>query len=142
MDDKNCKDCIQIENLKNKLESFEKGLKNSEEKAYGMVLKLQDRVGTLERQGDKNEERVLMIFNILNEIKDSVKVIADKIDDFERHPPGNENMEALKLDMKELSVRIKTVEDKPARRWDEATRTIILVLVTQIIMFIISRILK
>ena len=142
VDDKSCKDCIQIENLKNKFESFEKGLKDSEEKVYDMILKLQDRVGTLERQGDKNEERVLMIFNILNEIKDSVKVIADKIDDFERHPPGNENIETLKLDMKELSVRIKTVEDRPARRWDEATRTIILVLVTQIIIFIISKILK
>lgn len=84
LEDNSCKDCLQIENLKNKLEGFERGLKDSEGKGYDMILKLQDRVGKLERQGDKNEERVSMIFNILNEIKDSVKIIADKIDNFER----------------------------------------------------------
>lgn len=142
MEDRSCKDCLQIENLKNKLEAFEKGLKSSEGKVYDMILKLQDRVGTLERQGDKNEERVSMIFNILNEIKDSVKIIADKIDDFERHPPGNVSVEALRSDLKELSARVKAVEDKPAKKWDETTKTIILVLVTQIAIFIISKILK
>ncbi|OPJ55481.1 hypothetical protein [Clostridium oryzae] len=142
MEDRSCKDCLQIENIKNKMEGFEKTLKSSEGKVYDMILKLQDRVGTLERQGDKNEERVSMIFNILNEIKDSVKIIADKIDDFERHPPGNEPIEALKLDMKELSARIKVVEDKPAKKWDDTTKTITLVLVTQIAIFIISKILK
>ncbi|WP_411680068.1 hypothetical protein [Clostridium thailandense] len=142
MEDKSCKDCLQIENLKNKLEGFEKTMKSSEGKVYDMILKLQDRVGTLERQGDKNEERVAMIFKILNEIKDSVKIIADKIDDFERHPPGNVSIEALKIDMKELASRVKAVEDKPAKKWDDTTKTITLVLVTQIAIFIISKILK
>lgn len=142
MEDKNCKDCVQIENLKNKMGDLEKDLKESEKKVYDITLKLQDRVGALERQGDKNEERVSMIFNILNEIKHSVKVIADKIDSFERHPPGNALIEALKIDMKELSARIKVVEDKPAKKWDDTTKTIMLVVVTQIAIFIISKILK
>ncbi|WP_026366535.1 hypothetical protein [Clostridium scatologenes] len=142
MEDRSCKDCLQIENIKNKMEGFEKTLKSSEGKVYDMILKLQDRVGTLERQGDKNEERVSMIFNILNEIKDSVKIIADKIDDFERHPPGNVSVEALRRDLKELSNRVKVVEDKPAKKWDDTTKTITLVLVTQIAIFIISKILK
>ncbi|WP_294185055.1 hypothetical protein [uncultured Clostridium sp.] len=142
MEDKNCKDCVQIENLKNKMEDLEKDLKESEKKVYDTTLKLQDRVGALERQGDKNEERVSMIFNILNEIKDSVKVIADKIDDFERHPPGSALIETLKIDMKELSARIKVVEDKPAKKWDDTTKTIMLVVITQIAIFIISKILK
>lgn len=142
LEDKSCKDCLQIENLKNKLEGFEKGLKDSEGKGYDMILKLQDRVGKLERQGDKNEERVSMIFNILNEIKDSVKTIADKIDNFERDPPGSETVVVLKDDIKELSSRIKVLEEKPAKKWDETTKTIILVLVTQIAIFIISKILK
>ncbi|KOF56110.1 hypothetical protein AGR56_04085 [Clostridium sp. DMHC 10] len=142
MEDKSCKDCLQIENLKNKLEGFERGLKDSEGKGYDMILKLQDRVGKLERQGDKNEERVSMIFNILNEIKDSVKIIADKIDNFERDPPGSETVVVLKDDIKELSARIKVLEEKPAKKWDETTKTIILVLVTQIAIFIISKILK
>lgn len=142
LEDKSCKDCLQIENLKNKLEGFERGLKDSEGKGYDMILKLQDRVGKLERQGDKNEERVSMIFNILNEIKDSVKTIADKIDNFERDPPGSETVVVLKDDIKELSSRIKVLEEKPAKKWDETTKTIILVLVTQIAIFIISKILK
>lgn len=142
MEDKNCKDCVQIENLKNKMEDLEKDLKESEKKVYDITLKLQDRVGALERQGDKNEERVSMIFNILNEIKDSVKVIADKIDDFERNPPDSALIETLKIDMKELSARIKVVEDKPAKKWDDTTKTIMLVVVTQIAIFIISKILK
>lgn len=142
LEDKSCKDCLQIENLKNKLEGFERGLKDSEGKGYDMILKLQDRVGKLERQGDKNEERVSMIFNILNEIKDSVKTIADKIDNFERDPPGSETVGILKEDIKELSARIKVLEEKPAKKWDETTKTIILVLVTQIAIFIISKILN
>lgn len=107
LEDKNCKDCLHIKNLEKNLEKLNDDVESSTEKTYDMFLKLQDRVVILERRSDKNEERVAMIFNILNEIKDSVKIIADKIDNYERTSPGISTTDNLRSDLKELATRVK-----------------------------------
>lgn len=50
-----------------------------------------------------------MIFNILYEIKDSVKIISEKIDGYEKHPLGITTINNLRSDLKKLTVRVKGV---------------------------------
>lgn len=99
-----CKDCIQISNLEKRLMGLEQDFKE-----------LHDRVAEVERVNAVSEEQIKMIFKILNEIKDSIKQIADKIEH---------------------------LEQKPARRWEDAARTVVTVAVTAIVTFIMTNILK
>jgi prefoldin subunit 5 len=45
------------------------------------VSELESRVNSIERNAAVSDEQIKMIFRILNEIKDSIKQIADKIDE-------------------------------------------------------------
>jgi len=92
-----CKDCIQVENLEKRLMVLEQGFKD-----------LQDRVAEAERSNAVSEEQIKMIFKILNEIKDSIRQIAEKID---------------------------IIEKKPAKRWDDMVKTIVTVLVTALVTY-------
>ena len=50
------------------------------------VNTLKEKVSKLETNTAVNEEQTKMVFNILKEIKESIKIIADKIDDIESRP--------------------------------------------------------
>lgn len=71
----NCKDCIYVATLEKRTEELEKREKEVE-----------IRINNLERKTDVEKERTDMIFKILNEIKDSIGKIADKIEDIESRP--------------------------------------------------------
>lgn len=70
-----CKDCVYVDALKKRVEVLEEDNKISK-----------DKISKLERKADVEKERTDMIFNILNEIKDSIGKIADKIEDIESRP--------------------------------------------------------
>lgn len=71
------------------------------------------RLISVEKTTAVSEEQVKMIFNIMNEIKDDIKRIASKIDE---------------------------IEKQPGKKWEEVTKTIVTVLTTAIVTFIISKI--
>lgn len=96
-----CKDCIQISNLEKRLVGLEQGFKD-----------LHDRVAEVECCNAVSEEQIKMIFKILNEIKDSIRQIAEKIDIIER---------------------------KPAKRWDDMVKTIVAVLVTAVVTYFFKK---
>lgn len=102
--DNNCKDCVQVVNLEKRLTGLEQDLKD-----------LHERVSGGEKENAVRDEQIKMIFKILNEIKDSIKHIADKID---------------------------TIEQKPAKNWDNATKTGVTVVITAIVTFIMSKLFK
>ncbi len=97
MKNNRCKECIQFNNLEKRLMGLEKGFKE-----------LSDRVAEVERGNAVSEEQIRMIFNIMNEIKESIRQIADKLG---------------------------IVESKPAKRWDDLVRTIVAVLVTAVVTY-------
>lgn len=99
-----CRDCIQISNLEKKLMGLEQSIKD-----------LHERISEVERGNAVSEEQIRMIFKILNEIKDSVRQIADKL--------GH-------------------LEQKPARYWDDAARTVVTMAITAIVTVIMANILR
>jgi hypothetical protein len=76
------------------------------------VTSLKEKVSKLETSTAVNEEQTKMVFKILNEIKESIKGIADNL---------------------------STIEKKPAQRWEEAIRTVIAVLITSAVTYLISK---
>lgn len=100
----NCKDCVQIANLDKRVTKLEQ-----------QVERVVADIAEVDKNTKVSEEQIKMIFKILNEIKDSIKQIADKID---------------------------TIEQKPAKRWDDATKTAVTVAITAIVTFIMSKLFK
>lgn len=53
------------------------------------MTELEKKVAALETSTEVTKEQTKMVFKILNEIKDSIKVIADKLDVLEKQPGEN-----------------------------------------------------
>ncbi len=70
------------------------------------VEKIDDELSELHKNTAVSEQEIKMIFNILNEIKDSIKEIAKDL--------GN-------------------LKEKPANRWEDTVKTVITVIITSII---------
>lgn len=56
------------------------------ERIEGKAADLEIRINILERESAVSGEQIKMIFNILNEIKTSIKQIADKMDERSQKP--------------------------------------------------------
>ena len=76
------------------------------------ISNINEKVGELEKSTAINEEQTKMVFKILNEIKDSIKTIGDKLD---------------------------FLEKKPADRWDELIKAIITVAATFAVTYFIAK---
>ena len=70
-----CKPALMCENLTKEVETLK--TENAE---------LKDRIGKVETAQAVNEEQTKMVFKILNEIKQSIDKIANKIDEIESRP--------------------------------------------------------
>lgn len=70
-----CQDCLQVKNLDDRLTKLEN---NNESRSDGF----EKRITALERKTDIEHERTSMLFKMLAEIKDSLKVIGDKLERF------------------------------------------------------------
>ena len=101
MKNNRCKDCIQFNNLEKRLMGLEQGFKE-----------LRDRGAEVERGNAVSEEQIRMIFNIMNEIKESIRQIADKLG---------------------------IIEGKPAKHWDDLVKTIVTVLVTAVVTYFFKK---
>lgn len=100
----NCVDCLQaklIEKLDAKVTKLEEKCQTT-----------QDKLVEIEKSTAVNEEQTKMVFKILNEIKDSIKLIANKID---------------------------LLEGKPGANWNELIKTIIVVAVTAAVTYFIKK---
>ncbi|RII32866.1 hypothetical protein D2A34_21975 [Clostridium chromiireducens] len=100
----NCSNCVQAKML----DKVDERVSKLEEKCEI----LQDKVAETERNSAVNEDRTKSLFKMLNEIKDSIKIIANKL-------------EAL--------------ESKPGQNWNELIRTIIVVGATAAITYVIKK---
>lgn len=100
----NCGDCVQAKML----EKVDDRVLRLEEECQS----LRNKVAELEKSTAVNEEQTKMVFKILTEIKDSIKLIADKID---------------------------YLENKPSKNWDELIKTIIVVGVTAALTYFIKK---
>jgi septal ring factor EnvC (AmiA/AmiB activator) len=104
MPDNNCKDCPYIAGLEKRVSDIEQEVKE-----------INKDIAAIQSDSKVSEEQIKMIFKILNEIKDSIKLIGDKID---------------------------VLEQKPARRWDDITKTAVTVALTAVVTFIMSKVLN
>jgi peptidoglycan hydrolase CwlO-like protein len=100
----NCSDCVQAKML----EKVDEKVTRLEEK----YQTLQDKFAEIERNTAVNEDRTKSLFKMLNEIKDSIKTIANKID---------------------------LLESKPGQNWNELVKTIIVVVATAAITYLIKK---
>jgi uncharacterized coiled-coil protein SlyX len=71
----NCKDCIYISDLRRDVESLKKDVKD-----------IDTRLNNIEIESAARDEQIKTIFNILTDIKVSVKTIADKIEVLQLQP--------------------------------------------------------
>lgn len=104
MSEENCSNCLQatlVKKLEDKVEKLE-------EKCQVM----QDKMAEIETSSVLNEDRTKSLFKMLNEIKDSIKVIANKID---------------------------LLENKPGQNWNELVKTIIVVAATAAVTYLIKK---
>lgn len=70
-----CKDCIYIENLNREVSELKL-----------RVTELEGKVSGIEKNVAVSQEQMKMVFNILNEIKDSIKDIGKKLEKLEDKP--------------------------------------------------------
>lgn len=70
-----CKDCMQVENLKEEVCDLKT-----------VVKELESKVNKIEKDTAVNQEQTKMVFKILTEIKDSIEKIGNKIDEIESRP--------------------------------------------------------
>lgn len=71
----NCKDCPYVQNLKDDVDALKKDMKDFDE-----------RIIVVEKFSASGGEQIKMIFKILNEIKDSIKDIGNKLEKIENKP--------------------------------------------------------
>lgn len=100
----NCSNCVQAKML----EKVEERVTKLEEKYQIM----QDELAEIKMNSAVNEDRTKSLFKMLNEIKDSIKIIANKID---------------------------LLESKPGQNWNELIKTIIVVVTTAAITYLIKK---
>jgi len=100
----NCSDCLQAKLI----QKLDDRIIKIEEKCQSV----QDKISELEKDTAVNEEQTKMVFKILNEIKDSIKLIADKID---------------------------FLENRPGENWNELIKAIVLVVVTAAVTYLIKK---
>lgn len=101
MSGETCVNCIHIKNLKQEIDDVK--IK---------IDKLETKVDAVETKTTIQEVQTKQIFEILTDIKDSIKTIA---------------------------IKIGTLEGKPAQRWEEAIRTIITVVVTSGVVWFLTK---
>lgn len=80
----NCKDCVQVQNLKSDIERLRDDVKD-----------IYERLSQVEKFSASGGEQIKMIFKILNEIKDSIKDIGSKLGRIEEKPA--EDFSKIKL---------------------------------------------
>ena len=100
----NCENCIQskmYEELKDRVLRIE-------ENSQATQMKLAE----IEKTAALNEDRIKAVFNVLKEIKDSVKIISNKID---------------------------SLESKPGENWNDLIKTAITVIVTAAVTYFIKQ---
>ena len=81
-------------------------------KLEGQVEKIVSDIAEIDSAAKVSEEQIKMIFKILTEIKDSIKQIAEKIE---------------------------SIEQKPAKRWDDVIKTLVTVAVTAVVTYFIKK---
>jgi len=96
-----CVDCIHIKNIMSEIDDVK--IK---------IDKLESKISTVETKTTIQEVQTKQIFEILTDIKDSIKTIASKL---------------------------TNLEGKPGQRWEEATRTIITVIVTSGVVWLLTK---
>jgi len=95
-----------------------------------MEVKLEHRMTVVEARSKSNEERLDVIEkrqDNLDELVGSVKVLATR-------------EERLEEDVKEIKGDVKSLTEKPARRWDTLTDKILWAVVAAIVAFILGRV--
>lgn len=97
---------------KEQYETCEHRLTSVEERAKSNTIRLDE----LEKRQDN-----------LDELVGTVKVLAVR----------EENVEN---DVKEIKQDVKTLSDKPAKKWDSMTETILAVIITALVTYMLSRI--
>lgn len=123
MGDENCREClpsVEVRNVKKDIVE----LKEQMTRATGDISKLRTTTSV-------STQEIKQVFNILNEIKSSLKEIADTL----RQTPSIEEFRELKKQVEELKML-------PARRWDESTKLVATVVITALATFVMSKILK
>lgn len=70
-----CKDCLQVENLKDEINDLKL-----------LFKELEIKINKVEKDTAVNQEQTKMVFKILTEIKDSIEKIGNKIDEIESRP--------------------------------------------------------
>ncbi|MDP4146596.1 MAG: hypothetical protein Q8936_19325 [Bacillota bacterium] len=71
----NCKDCIQVINMKEDVTRIKDDIKD-----------IYERLGEVEKFSASGGEQIKMIFVILNEIKNSIKDVSSKLEKIEEKP--------------------------------------------------------
>lgn len=100
----NCGNCVQAKML----EKVDNRVLRLEEKCQMM----QEKISEIETSSVVNEDRIKSLFAVLKEIKDSIKIISNKID---------------------------SLESKPGENWNDLIKSIMLVVVTAAVTYFLNK---
>ena len=86
----------------------------------------------------------------LTEVEERSKSNSHRIDDLEKRQDNLDDLvstvkvlavreENVENDVKEIKQDVKTLSDKPAKKWDSMTETILAVIITALVTYMLSR---
>lgn len=87
----NCKDCVQVENIK------------------ADIKDIYERLREVEKFSSSGGEQIKMIFKMLNEIKGSIDKIGDKLEGISKTAVNNEKVQEIEREIEEI--KFKPAED-------------------------------
>lgn len=94
-----------------------------------MEVKIEHRLTEVEERAKSNSHRITEIEkrqNNLDDLVGTVKVLADR-------------EERVEGDVKEIKDDVKSIKDKPAKRWESVVTQIITILVAAVVGFILAK---
>lgn len=104
----NCKDCVQVENIK------------------ADIKDIYERLREVEKFSLSGGEQIKMIFKMLNEIKGSLDKIGDKLENIDKNAVNTAKVE-------EIERRIEEIKCKPAEDYSKIKTAIITSICTGVI---------
>lgn len=130
-----CKDCDKYLGLKEELNALKLDLEKMNEKNEVTINGMKDKLFLLEKQDAITNEQVKSIFKILNEIKDSIQIIAINLEE----KPSLDDYNKKRMDTMESDLQELKSED--SKTYKHIKLALVTSIITGVFIFLLNKLL-